>query len=405
MKIQVKTDGLVDDALKFAQSLNEALKDIPEGVTKQELTEALDAFKLANPAPAAEVSKALFDELKETVNQLKEAGTTAPVGTIADIAKQLEENKEAIKGLAKRTTSKEIVIKADTVRSSVATANVGGNIPGIGQIQRIKRALYDICTKISLASNNNDTGVVPYIDWDEATTVANAAAVAENTAFNASTAKFKGYTLAIQKIGDTLPVSEEFFEDQQLAAGELKMFLETNVKSAVDDELINGDNTGAHLKGLIASCASYSLPAAGSVVDPNIYDLGISVETVITKTGGNKYNPNYWVMNKNTIDRLILKKDANNNYCFPTSHPVYDRIVEDNNMDDNTMVVGDFRYARIYEKIGVTLSQGTVSTQFNEDMMTLKARTRLAFLIRTVDQTGFKKVLDIDAALAALKLV
>jgi hypothetical protein len=35
-------------------------------------------------------------------------------------------------------------------------------------------------------------------------------------------------------------------------------------------------------------------------------------------------------------------------------------------------------------------------------MMTLKARKRLLFLIRNVDATGFRKITDIDSALAVL---
>jgi len=74
-------------------------------------------------------------------------------------------------------------------------------------------------------------------------------------------------------------------------------------------------------------------------------------------------------------------------------------------MADNKMVVGDFKFAKIYQMNGVTLSAGTPDAQFNEDMMTLKARLRIAFLIRTVDQTGFLLCSDIDAALTKLSTV
>lgn len=407
MKIQVKTEGLKDEALAFAESINAAFKDIPEGITKAELTEALEKFKTDNPIPAAvkaDVTKAMFDEMQETVNQIKEQGTQS-VTPIVNIAKEWKDNKDAIKGLANRTTGKEVVIKTATTRASVATPNVGGNIPGIGQLGYIKRSFYDVCSKVSIPSNNNDTGVIPYTDWDESTVVRAAAAVAENTAFPESTAAFKGYTLPIQKIGDTLPVSEEFFEDENLAAAELKMFLEINVNTNIDWELINGDNTGSHLKGLISSTPAYVLPTVGSVVTPNIYDLITKVVTDITLTRGSKYDPNMAVMNKNTADRLLLSKNGFGDYQFPPNHPIFSMIIVDNNMPDNQMVVGDSRYAKIYEKIGVILSQGVVSTQFTSDMMTLKARTRLAFLIRTVDQTGFRKVLDITAALTAITIV
>ena len=74
----------------------------------------------------------------------------------------------------------------------------------------------------------------------------------------------------------------------------------------------------------------------------------------------------------------------------------------DNAVTANTMVMGDSRYGRIYEAVGLQLSRGTVGTQFVEDEETLKVRKRLLFLIREVDKTGFAQVADIDAALVTL---
>ena len=69
------------------------------------------------------------------------------------------------------------------------------------------------------------------------------------------------------------------------------------------------------------------------------------------------------------------------------------------------MVIGDRRIAKIYEMGGVVLSKGLSGTQFVEDEMTLKARKRMAFLIRAADKGGFLKVTSIDAALVALAIV
>ena len=77
-------------------------------------------------------------------------------------------------------------------------------------------------------------------------------------------------------------------------------------------------------------------------------------------------------------------------------------VLEENAVPSNSMVIGDRRYARIYELAGVQLSRGLVNNQFNEDLETLKARTRLAFLIRFADKGGFRKVTNIDAALVTL---
>ena len=77
-------------------------------------------------------------------------------------------------------------------------------------------------------------------------------------------------------------------------------------------------------------------------------------------------------------------------------------IVEDNHIAANTAVVGDNRYGKLYQRAGMVVSRGEINAQFTEDMMTLKVRKRLAFLIRTVDQTGFRNVTSISAALITL---
>jgi hypothetical protein len=113
-------------------------------------------------------------------------------------------------------------------------------------------------------------------------------------------------------------------------------------------------------------------------------------------------------MNLTDINKMKLKKDANNNYMLP---PFVDRsgnvvdgltIVEDNTVVANTMFMGDSRFARIYERTGLDLAQGLVGSQFIEDAITLKVRKRMAFLIREVDKTGFLQVTDITAALVTL---
>ena len=365
------------------------------------------------------VSKNDFDALKTELESIKETGATAEqlksieaqlkelkdvniskVNQSKTMKDEIKENKEAIKEIAKGSNA-ELVVKAETLRASIATNPHDLLLDGIGQLARKKRSLYDTFRKIPVGKGNHN-GTISYIDWDE-TTVKAAAAVAEGDPFPESTAKFKGYTLALRKIGDTLPVSEEFFEDEEMAAGELGLFLDTNVEDKIDSQLVIGDNTGENLKGLVSSVPAYT-PVASGIADANIYDLINKVVESITSTGGAKYSPDFVAMNIADINKLKLKKDTTNNYVFDFNDPRIGslNIIEDNNVVANTLYVGDSRFARIYEMGGVVLSEGYGANQFTEDMMTLKARKRLAFLIREADKTGFKRVTSISAALVTL---
>lgn len=317
-----------------------------------------------------------------------------------EIAAELKSKKEEIQSAVKSGIG-EVEIKADTLVASVATNNHVQFLDGIGQLGVKKRALYDVFPKITV-SNGNNKGTIAYTDWDEDTTVRAAAAVAEGSAFAESTAKFKGYTLALRKIGDSLPVSEEFFEDEQLAAQELASFLSVNVNSEIDDQIVNGDNTGNNLKGLLTSISAYS-PAAAGIADANIYDLITKVKSDITTNRGSKYDPDFAAMNQSMVDQLVLKKDANYQYIFPPTHPIYNMIVVDNNLANDVLVVGDSRFGKIYEKPGVLISRGEINAQFTSDMMTIKARKRLNLLIKAVDATGFRKVTSVADALSTLE--
>jgi len=380
----------------------------------------LDQYKADLQAHEAQIRKNEIDaEVKKQVETAKTALKTELEDEIAKqlidtkktvsndenaIEKEVSEKLETLKSIASGNRG-EVEIKALTNRASISGNTNAYVLPDIGQLGVKRRSLYDVLPKIQISDRSNDNGIIKYHDWDEDTTVRAAAMVAEGGTFQESTAKFIERTLPIRKIGDSLPVTEEFGEDATMAAAELSMFLEVNVNTVVDSQIINGDNTGQNLKGLLTSVPAFT-PVASSIPSANIYDLCRKVRTDIVKNRGSKYQPDIVVANSDTLDRYHLTKDANDNYLFRME--LGDRIgaltiVEDNNMPDNQLVVGDRRFARIYEKAGLVISEGLVNAQFVEDAKTIKARKRLAMLIRTVDSTGFRKVTNITTALATLE--
>lgn len=393
-KTQVEIDAMTpEDAQKYFEA-----KEANDLAVSKKATE--DAIEKA-VKPLQDELKTVKDDNVELALKVNELETKGVKSIVNDFSEEVKEKKEQLKAIAKGGNS-EIVIKADTLRASIATDPSGLFVAGIGKLQRVKRSLYNFFPKVPVGSGNH-SGIIRYIDWDEATTVKAAASVAEGVAFPESTAKFKGYSLNLQKIGDTLPVSEEFFEDDVMAAAELDMFISTNVEDKIDSQIVIGDNTGTNLKGLVSSSPAYTAVASG-ITDANIYDLIAKVSESITSVGGAKYVPDFVAMNISDINKLKLKKDNTNNYVFNFNDPRIDslNIIEDNNVASNTMYLGDSRYARIYEMSGVVVSKGYNGADFVEDMLTLKARKRLNLLIREADKTGFRKVTSISAALTTL---
>lgn len=342
-----------------------------------------------------------IEELSIRMKALTEAPAAGADKRLAAAKELVSKTREVLSGAIK-----EYVAKALTLRTSITNNQQAVDLTDIGQLATRRLAMYDLFPKFPVGDGNHN-GVIRYYDWDEATIARAAAMVAEGAAFPESTAKWKKGSIPLQKVGDTLPVTEEFLSDEVMFAAELEFFLQTNVALVVDDQIANGDGTGNNLTGLVTSSNAYT-PVASGITDASIYDLIVKVSEDITKTGGSKYVPNFAVMNIADINKMKLKKDANNNYVIP---PFVTRdgqqvagivVIEANCITANTMVVGDSRFGRIYEMPGVEISRGTVNAQFTEDEITIKARKRLAFLIREADKSGFRKVTSISAALTTL---
>ncbi len=400
----------VEEMAKLQSEYQEAVtKELNDKIAKASTKEEVEAVKTSFETYKAELEglkiEESFKELTEKVNQLLE-NQNGGEDKKEPLSKQLKDNMDEIKKIASGSSTKEIVVKADTLRANIASNTQSYNLPDIGQLAHRKLTLYDIFPKFPISESNNN-GTIRYWDWDAATIARSAATRAEGAAFPESTAKWVLGTIPVEKIGDTLPVSAEFYEDEAMFAAELNHFLETNVAIEVDNQLGTGNGTTPNLKGIVATVGNYT-PAAAGITDANIYDLLVKVSESITTTGGSKYMPDFVLMNIADINKMKLKKDANNNYIIP---PFVSRdgkqvdsivVMESNVITANTAVVGDRRYARIYEKGGVVLSKGLVANQFIEDMETIKARKRMAFLIRGADLGGFANITSISAALTTL---
>lgn len=361
---------------------------------------AKEAVKdLASKADLEKANNKLKTALEE-IETLKENGNVNGKKE-KTLSQEIKENKEDIAKIAKGGAG-EVEIKTLVTRASVVDSPSGFMLPDIGQLGVKERSLYNILPKVQV-SDSNTHGNVRYRDWDEATIVRAADMVAEGAAFPESTAAFRWYSLPLRKVGDTLPVTEEFYEDEAQAAAELEMFLQINVNTKIDDQLVNGDNTGQNLAGILNTSPIYTAVASG-IPAANLKDLTIKMRNDITRTRGSKYRPDMVLVSSSTMEDLVLAKDANNNYIFDENTGTLAGmiVVVDENMGDNQVMVGDRRYARIYERTGLVLSRGMVNNQFNEDELTLKARKRMLLLVREVDKTGFRKVTDVDAALALL---
>src|ERR1035437_8596218 len=193
-----------------------------------------------------------LDAMNIKFKELSEKGLPTQGKTLSA---QLKEKKDALRTISKGNDSgAEIVIERKTLvqRTAIANDAQGYFLPDLGQLATRKLSLYDLFPKVPIGESNN-SGLIRYRDWDQATIARAAAAVAETGTFPESTAAFTMQSIALKKIGDTLPVTEEFFEDEEMFAGELDLFLNINVQLEIDRQLSLGDGTANQMTGLVSS--------------------------------------------------------------------------------------------------------------------------------------------------------
>lgn len=353
------------------------------------------------------ITKEQWDEVQEYVAQNKEEAVSGKNGK-SPVLKIVKANwdkiKSAISGKGDITLRVDGEVgKADTLRSSVTDNYNALFLDGIGQIALPKYGMWDVFRKVPVPKDKN--GTIRYTEWDTATTLRAAAAVAEGAQFPESTAKWVTKTMSIEKTGDTIPVSEEFLYDDAMFAAELENFLRVNVMNSINTRLVTGTNVSPDLNGILNQVPAFAAAAAG-VQAANVYDLAVLVKSRISTLYGGKYSPDVMIANSTTLTAAMLLKDQNDNYLQPpfAKDGRWNGLlpIEVNQLADNVLIIGDSRFGAIYHEPGFDVEIGLVDKQFIEDMRTMKARKRCNLLIRNIDATGWFKVTSVSDAIATI---
>jgi hypothetical protein len=396
----------------FKESVQELLKgNISKEDAEQIFKDHFEKMGLNEEGSFKEVSEAV-EKHAEEIRKLQEQ--KGPKTFKERLAAALEENKEKLAAIASGDRDKFVKISLSTEKTTATRSSISSDYRGVmledfGQIATRAIVMYEISNVFPISMEDSG-GNVRYTDWDKDTITRAAAAKSEGATYPESKAAWIGYSKPVQKIVDSIPITMELLRDVKGVQAEIENFISTNLMLERDSQIYSGTGVAPQLKGYYTAVSAFDAGAyAGTkTLKANIFDLIAVLRTEIMNTREGKYLPNKVLLNPNDILRMDFSKDDNGRYNLPPFISADGsvikgiEVVESSVVTSNTLLIGDFMFARYYDAEDLTLEFGYIDTQFRDDMITLKGSTHGLALIREADLDGFLKVTDIDAAITAI---
>lgn len=222
-----------------------------------------------------------------------------------------------------------------------------------------------------------------FVYMEETTRTHSAAERAEGTAYAESAFVWTQRTSPVQKISDSIPVTDEQMEDEGQVQSLLEQRLTFGLRQRLDGQILVGNGTAPNLRGM-NEVVGIQTQAKGA--DSQIVAF-LKALTKVRFTG--RANPTGAVFHPNDWLDIILTQDAEGRFLFgnpfqgagPTSLfgiPV----AQSDAQTENTGLVADFaNFTRIDDRRGVMVQTGYVGSQFTEGKLTLRADMRAAFTV------------------------
>lgn len=218
---------------------------------------------------------------------------------------------------------------------------------------------------------------------EETTRTHAAAERAEGAASPESAFVWTERTSTVQKITDSIPVTDEQLDDDQQVRSLLEQRLAFGLRQRLDGQVLVGDATGPNLRGL-ANVAGVQTQPKGT--DPALVAF-MKALTKIRFTG--RASPSGAIFHPNDWQDILLTQNANGDYLFgnpfagpPPQHLFGVPVAIADAQPENTGLVADFtNFTRIDDRRGVALQTGYVGAQFTEGKLTLRASLRAAFSV------------------------
>lgn len=226
------------------------------------------------------------------------------------------------------------------------------------------------------------TGMAAVKYMEETTRVHAAAELAEGAAYSESQFAFTEKTSPVQKVGDSIPVTDEQLEDVAMIESYLNGRLMFGIRQRLDSQCLIGSGAGSNLRGLKNVVG---IQTQAKAADP-VPDAFFKAMTKIRVTG--RAIPTHHVMHPTDWQNIRLLRTVDGVYIWGSpSEAGADRlwglpVVQQDADAAGTGYVGSFQpaWCSLFEKRGIDIQVGYVGTQFTEGKRTVRGGTRMALV-------------------------
>jgi len=249
-------------------------------------------------------------------------------------------------------------------------------LPGFVEMATRPIQLLDI-----IPMNQTSQASIKYME--ETTRIHAAAEKAEGAGYAESTFVSTERSSDVRKITDSLPVTDEQFEDVPMMEGYVNGRLTFGVRQRFDGQVYVGDGNAPNLRGIV-NVAGIQTQAKGADPVPDAY---FKAMTKIRTVG--RAIPTHHVIHPTNWEGVRLLRTADGVYIWGSpSEAGPERmwglpVVQDDARAAGSGLVGSFQPAWIsaFERRGVDIQVGYVNAQFGEGKKTVRADIRVAIVI------------------------
>ena len=196
-------------------------------------------------------------------------------------------------------------------------------------------------------------------------------------------------TGTVGTIAHWIPITRQAAADAPQVVALIQAFLIRGLASAIDSQLLSGDDVGENLRGILNTTNPYTNVHSVSVGAGDRFNAILTAMGQIASAREDEFMPNAIVINKTDYfsTDFLGSQDANDNWKFggPAAspgalNPWGLRAIVTNHIPAGTQLIGDFRWALIGDRQGAQLHFADQHEDFFvKNLLVILAEQRLGF--------------------------